>query len=230
MFTRVLLALALSLPAFSAFGADMALKARPSVVPPSSCHWCGFALGVHVGYGWARSGFGGTVLDEFELGNLEPEGVFFGGQAGHLWQWGGFVAGLEAQGSYWGLKKSADLKVGEVAVISNTIELKYTAALHAVLGMEVMNNVLVYLAGGPAFANAEGTLKVGDAVVTAPANHFGYEFGGGIRSKLFSDAFIVGVEAMWSDYGKATYSFQGLDAPGRAQATTVKARFDIKLN
>lgn len=230
MLNRVFLALAFMLPAFAAFGADMAIRKAPAQPVIRGCNWCGFTLGLHVGYGWSRSGFGGVVAEEFELGTLEPSGIMFGGQAGHLWQWGAFVAGLEASGSYWGHKKSAALEVGELAVLTNTIELQYTAAVRAVLGMEIGAPFLVYVTGGPAFAHAEGTLQSGATVLTAPANHFGWELGGGVKTK-FGDSLIFGVEALWADYGKSTYSFGGgLDTPGRLQAGSVRARFDIKLN
>src|SRR4051812_33099455 len=86
-----------------------AYKAPPPQVPYFS--WTGFYIGTHAGVATGRTqtknvtpygGFDAGVPVSYEL---NPAGVFGGGQIGYNWQTGMFVFGAEIDGGYLGLRE-----------------------------------------------------------------------------------------------------------------------------
>ena len=99
----------------SAFAADMApryTKAPPPVVEVWT--WDKFYIGLNGGYSWGRSDTSGTFYNALTGAQLSPtqsgiihlDGWVFGGQVGKNWQFGNWVAGLEADAQWTGEKGS----------------------------------------------------------------------------------------------------------------------------
>src|SRR3954464_4507439 len=95
-----------SATAFSgaALAADMArpvYKAPPAGVLPAAYDWTGFYIGGHVGYGWGQKDLRHT------FGPNAPsttQGFLGGGQVGYNYQIGQYLLGVEADGSWSGIK------------------------------------------------------------------------------------------------------------------------------
>src|SRR5215467_8592976 len=104
--------LGIGLLAFAAAGAGSATAAdigvRPAPPPPVAApafisDWSGFYIGINGGGGWGHETFepsefiqsGGVVVPFTVPPNASPKGGVFGFQAGHNWQWGPVVGGLE---------------------------------------------------------------------------------------------------------------------------------------
>jgi hypothetical protein len=67
--------------------ADLAVKAPPVILSD----WAGFYIGINGGGGWADN----TNASEFGDLKTKPSGGLVGGHAGHNWQYGTVVTGLE---------------------------------------------------------------------------------------------------------------------------------------
>src|SRR5215510_8802791 len=109
-----------SVLAGSAMAADLPVKAP---VPRPVSDWTGFYIGVHGGYGWARTGISDLDLSQanpnvngtefqsetFALHAPRPRGAVFGGHAGYGWQWGQRgVVGLEIDYSAANIKRAQE--------------------------------------------------------------------------------------------------------------------------
>src|SRR5262245_37954985 len=89
-----------ALAATSAFAADIPVKAPPPA-PAPVWSWAGFYIGGHGGYGWKRNDFSEviSITPFFAVAGIDSEGSVFGGHAGHNWQYGPWVVGVEVDGS-----------------------------------------------------------------------------------------------------------------------------------
>lgn len=230
----------------SASAADLKLPTKAAPLPPiGGCSWCGFYVGFDGGGGWSRANFT-DMTQQFDFGSLKPTGLILGGHAGYLWQPGNgpFVVGLELAGAHWGLKKSGVLVPGEVApILTDRIDIQYTAAARAVVGLG-FGSALLYVSGGPAFAHTDGQLATTPAIViltpvpvplaagtrlSAPTNHFGWNANVGLKYKL-SDNWLIGVEGGYADYGRSVYDFgAGITANGRLTAPSLLGRLDYRF-
>src|SRR5262249_26491209 len=108
-------AAAVTLTAFSAFAADLAVQAPVLKAPPPVAAidpWTGFYIGASAGYGWG-SGDSTIVPNAAEvgIGAADPifgplpgrpnyEGFVGGGQIGYNARFGNWLAGIEADASY----------------------------------------------------------------------------------------------------------------------------------
>jgi len=153
---KIVLATAvLALSAFSASAADLAVKARPMAAPAVVYDWTGFYIGGNVGGGMASSHFDDPC---FYCSSATPTKGFFtgGAQIGYNWQFGNGLFGFEAdvngnsdfKESVIGGDDSNAMRVRAKADISGTIRAR--AGL-------VMNNALVYVTGGAAWADIKQT-------------------------------------------------------------------------
>ncbi len=158
-----------------ASAADMPLKAAPPIVAPV-WNWTGFYVGANLGYGWGNGDTDVIPLPTAAIFvNLLPQtlntsskGVLGGGQFGYNWQFGSWVAGLEAD------FQGADMKgtVIESPIIQNngtpfpgagnnitlSQKLDWFGTARARLGTTIVNpNLLLFATGGFAFGHVAGT-------------------------------------------------------------------------
>ena len=104
--------------------ADIPVKAALS--PAATYNWTSLYVGVHAGYGWGtndwHTGPNGSLLG----GSFEGGGAIAGGQAGlnvHLG--GGWVAGLEIDASWSGVRATQDVQqVDQFGLLSTAYESK----------------------------------------------------------------------------------------------------------
>jgi outer membrane immunogenic protein len=104
--TAILLALVLTVFAPIAQAADMVrpvLKAAPAA-PAPAYNWGGFYIGAHAGWGFAHNRFR-DIASGIDSADFFADGGLAGGQIGYNWQFGAFVLGVEAEGSFAHIRK-----------------------------------------------------------------------------------------------------------------------------
>ncbi|THD71711.1 MAG: porin family protein [Bradyrhizobium sp.] len=171
---KFLAALLCSLP-FAASAADLP-RAMPVKAPVAviASDWTGAYIGVHVGYGWGTSNTSVTPgnswigdpdwpnVNAASTNSLKPNGPFGGAQIGYNQQFKNFLLGIEADFSYFGMKKSAnsgtiaclpnpDCAGGTFSVYTET-KGNWVSTIRPRLGW-VNGNTLLYVTGGLAIAD-----------------------------------------------------------------------------
>jgi outer membrane immunogenic protein len=176
-----------------AIAADMALKAPPS---PPACVWCGWYVGVNGGYVNSRNGLStaATPTPDGALGVVagvsqglaalstrsipvgSSNGFIGGGEAGYNWQFGKYLAGIEAD--IQGITRSGGSgTVTATAIVvgvpitstqTGTMSTSYLGTLRGRLGLLVKPTWLAYVTGGLAY----GGVKVSDTLSQTGTNGF----------------------------------------------------------
>jgi opacity protein-like surface antigen len=238
----------------TASAADFPMKA-PLVAPAAVYSWTGFYIGGNIGGGVASTHFDDPC---FYCSSATPTNGFFtgGAQIGYNYQFGSGLVGIEAdvngnsafKNSVIGGDDSFAMRVGIKADLSGTIRAR--AGL-------VVNNALVYVTGGAAWAdikqsgvefsnNTTNTLPVGTPTGDT-ANRSGVVWGGVIGAGVefaLSPNWTVGGEflhTMYADRDADIIDRNGRNACGtttpaancvvRAQLTTdvARIRFNYKF-
>jgi len=189
---------ALALGTSAALAADMPTQA-PVVTkaPPAVAlfNWSGLYWGGQLGYMWGDNDF---VNESTGLAApFDVDGVLAGGHIGVNWQNGPWVYGLEADVNW----SNADGDDGGAGGVVDAVELETEGSVRARLGV-ANNNVLYYVTGGWAWANAEHSDSVGNSF--SDTLH-GWTVGGGV-SVASTPNLIWTLEYRYSDYG----SFDGV--------------------
>jgi outer membrane immunogenic protein len=248
---------ALGLIGTPAFAADMAVKAPPPSPPPAPAYsWAGFYLGGNLGGTWNNDsanivstpvqGFGDGIgpgsfaanaaagaSGSVPLGNA---GTFIGGiQAGYNWQWGAYLAGLEADFQAVGRTDTGGLAttVGPfpfftaAEVINTQIQsssrLDYFGTVRGRLGYLVTPALLAYGTGGLAYGQVKASTSIsqsnndcaafpGDCVASnaftsgsTTQTRTGWTAGGGLEW-MFAQRWSAKVEYLYYDLGSVTFS------------------------
>lgn len=180
-------AVALTLTAVQAHGADIArpVYKAPAVTPVHN--WAGFYVGGHGGYGWdPASGMFNPVTYAYNVGgpglaatvlsgpgniplSVDPSGGFGGIQIGYNWQTGAYIFGWEADVSF-GKINDEDIKgftvvttAGDVLDFTGNVRLKqevdYFGTVRGRFGW-ANNTLLFYATGGLAWGHIETTFQV----------------------------------------------------------------------
>jgi outer membrane immunogenic protein len=218
--------LGMGLLAFAAAGGGSAvaadIAARPVGPPPAPAapafisDWAGFYIGINGGGGWAHESFEpslfflNTPLLTTPPGT-SPKGGIFGFQAGHNWQWGPVVGGLEVDFDGADLTSSTSffpVVPGTLATMDKKID--ELASVRARLGYLIFPNWLLYGTTGVGFghdriATTVSTFPVPllEASQTTDINMFGWVVGAGLEYKFFNNWLIRG-EWLHYDFGRVT--------------------------
>ncbi|MEA2936569.1 MAG: outer rane immunogenic protein [Alphaproteobacteria bacterium] len=228
-----------------ALAADLSVapiyKAPPTAVQTPG--WSGFYVGVNAGGAWGDADIsvapggswltsaapadiaGANLLRTFGPTSHSPTGFTGGATAGYNVQNGSFVAGVEADFNYIGLKTStvrgpfANPVSGTLNTFSETTETNWLATVRGRAGFLVNPNTLVYGTGGVAFAQQ----KLADTVTLSSGLAFngavsdtkvGWTVGGGLEYSLGSN-WTAKFDYLYADLGKvgvtATESGPGAD-------------------
>jgi opacity protein-like surface antigen len=217
----------------SAIAADYAVRPMPAVPQPVAVapayvpDWAGFYVGIHGGGGSAHT----SIENQFNFSPLlgfvglppsfvglapSPSGGVFGFQAGHNWQWGPAVGGLEIDFSGASIHGTASTS-GTVTFVNQTTlgvairDLKVDALSSARgrLGYLIFPNWLLYGTAGISWGHANLTSDLnfpalgGTSSTTALLSEFGWVAGGGLEWKL-ADHWLLRGEYLHYDFGKAT--------------------------
>ena len=225
-----------------ASAADMApryTKAPPPVVEVWT--WDKFYVGLNGGYSWGRSDTSGTFFNNVTGLQVSPtqssvinlDGWVFGLQAGKNWQFGNWVAGIEADGQWTGEKGDRGFicVTGPVGGPCNIItggpgagvaptttfnqHIEWFVTLRPRVGVLVSPSALLYVTGGLAVAGiqTDGVLSgfaAGPPVpVSAGWSHestrFGWVIGAGLEARLGGN-WTGKIEGLYMDYGTVSGS------------------------
>jgi len=147
----------------------------PILAPAFS--WTGFYVGGNVGGGWGTSSDTNPAFGKPTTGNFAVSGVLAGGQIGYNWQYQSFVAGLESDVDWSGVKGSTSNGICGLTVC--TTSNPWIGTTRARLGFAV-DHWLFYGTGGAAYGN----ISFNDLPLTSvngTAAKIGWTAGGGIE-------------------------------------------------
>jgi outer membrane immunogenic protein len=146
----------------AANAADLAVKAPVYKAPPVILSdWSGFYIGINGGGGWAdnKDNFGNT---------LKASGGLFGGQLGYNWQFGSFVAGVEADIDGADISKTT---------LGTTVKTNELGSVRARAGYVFLPNLLAYGTGGFAYGRTN--------VFSTDVGQDGWAAGAGLEYKVW---------------------------------------------
>jgi outer membrane immunogenic protein len=159
--------------------ADLPLKARPEPAPSIYApNWSGFYIGGHVGYG--QSKFTGADSAGTPQWSTKPKGFLLGFHAGHNWQVGQWVYGLE--GDLSTMSWNALTMEHGAASSQLTGHLGGLASIRGRLGW-AFDRTLIYATGGVAWAQWNGIGASTPISFGSPKITTGAVAGGGIEWK-----------------------------------------------
>jgi outer membrane immunogenic protein len=239
MKTVIAAAAALITTSTFASAADMAVKARPPVVPIEVWNWTGFYIGAHVGAGWGETestltgasapGLG-AVAFTLPFSQTSYSGFLGGGQVGANWQTGWAVLGV--QGDFAG----ADIKGTSpcFVVLGCTSKTDWLATVSGRVGAVVLDRGLVYAKGGVAWMNTTHSVSVPNFgggigftgnLTSKEVTHFGWLLGFGTEWMITRN-WTAFVEYNYIEFEKTNQAFL-LNIAG-APAVTINS--DLKNN
>jgi outer membrane immunogenic protein len=211
--------------AFAAAGAGSAvaadIAARPGPPPPAAApafisDWAGFYIGINGGGGWGHETFNLSEFDsrtQFTVPpNASPKGGVFGFQAGHNWQWGPVVGGLEVDFDGADLTSSTTFIPIPPPIATATLDKKIDelASVRARLGYLIFPNWLLYGTTGIGWGHDRFTTAAASlsgpflaATQTSDLNMFGWVVGVGLEYK-FANNWLIRGEWLHYDFGRVT--------------------------
>lgn len=201
----------LSLGAISAASAaDMAVKARPVVLPDPVFDWSGFYIGIQGGWkdadhriarldaaGAVRI-FNGVPLDDTN----SASGGFIGGHAGYNIQSGMWVFGIEGDAEWTDAKYGPSTIRAAPGVDYNYGSIDWQATLRGRVGIAVAQRTLLYATGGLAYASINSRVDVGglgNQFIAYRREVPGWVVGAGIEH-AFTQNFTARVEGRYTEY------------------------------
>lgn len=240
---RTLLAsTALAFLAAPAFAADLPSR-QPAPAPqtftaPPVFTWTGFYAGVNVG--WTQNeldvrnrGFTGAAAGgSYNPFSAKSNGFIGGFQVGYNQQFDMFVAGVEADLSYLGNRRSTGSTnvaglPANVTGVQGSSRLDWLGTVRARAGVAV-DQVFFYGTGGLAFGNPDHRLTLtapGGAVThrgTSSDTRFGWTLGAGAEFAVM-DNLTFKAEYLYYDLGRSTVTASGI---GANAGTSNSARFE----
>jgi len=222
-FSLVITALAYGFAGY-AVAADLPVAKAPYAAPLTPASWAGYYLGADAGL-TLDSPFKFDITGA-DIAKVNPRGGTFGGHAGHNWQTGVFVYGLELNAFWNGSSKTLALDEG----VNLNTKVDYFGSARAKLGLTLFNDaVLLYGTGGIGFAHTAATVTETllpnpgpvaaiTAAVIAPTTlsssafevHYGPVVGLGAEWRIFgSQNWLLRVDYQHYMLSKTSYAFGG---------------------
>jgi outer membrane immunogenic protein len=238
---RILLATTafVALAAGSASAADMAVKARPLPPPPPPCaQFGGFYIGGNVGWGYYNYNYHDkgnlvqTIDDDLPVNARLSDDRWNGGvQGGYNWQSRCTLFGIEADYSWTRLGRSETFSDGDGGTEDSIVlesRLKSFGTVRARTGI-IVDNVLVYVTGGLAYARFNRSLTVNEdgppavsATFSADRSRWGWTAGVGTEWAMW-DNWSLKSEFLYMRFVRDEQTFTGttvnginFGVPGRA--------------
>jgi outer membrane immunogenic protein len=258
LFVGAALLVAISSPAMAA---DMAKPAPAPVytkAPRTPVYsWTGGYIGLNAGYAWGDSEVSTTTIFDPLAGyfaassvpaiatagaqTIKLNGFTGGGQVGYNWQASSLtVVGLEADFEYFGLKGSATS--GAVYpccapfsfTINQNVKTNWLATFRARLGFLVTPSALVYVTGGGALTNLQGTFAFSDTFGAAESGSFtttklGWTAGGGVEWALWS-GWSAKAEYLFVSIPNVSTTSSNLTFAGAVQTNTFTHSADLQAH
>jgi outer membrane immunogenic protein len=171
----------------TAYAADLPARPRPYLKAPvyvPQFTWTGFYVGGNLGWGWSTGD--GTVSFGGPSGNTSGYGDgFLGGiQAGYNWQFGSFVAGLEADFQGSAAKGQAGGNAGGTSFIGD-VKTPWFGTIRARAGY-AFDRTMLYVTGGGLYGktNYNGTVST-TGPFSSSSTSWAWTAGGGVEISLW---------------------------------------------
>jgi opacity protein-like surface antigen len=207
---------------------------RGSVKDAPCCDsWAGFYVGIHGGYGWKNDDFAEVIQTNplLTIGGIDSKGWVFGGQAGHNWQRGSVVGGLEIDFSRSNIRGDSTPVVrnfagGLTITDIESDDVRYLGSARARLGFApggaCCSNFLLYGTAGLAWERVDRidservvTPAVTQTAVTRdPRDWFGWVAGVGAEAKLAGGGWVGRIEYLHYDFGTVEAATTVVTTPG----------------
>lgn len=215
--------------ASTAHAADPIIYQQPlmSPEPIAQFNWTGFYAGVNAGYGGGkfRHPFSASILDEIDedgpvydtfsgSANITAGGFVLGGQVGYNHQFNNWVAGVEADIQWSGIKGEVELNIEDFSVDAGT-QVDWFGTLRGRIGHTVTDRFLVYATGGLAYGRVESYANLDGEGVSSSETNWGWTIGAGTEY-AFTDRLSWKTEYLYTDLGRSNLidfavSEQGVD-------------------
>ncbi|ODA95087.1 hypothetical protein BFX40_20915 [Mesorhizobium sp. SEMIA 3007] len=192
-------------------------------------NWTGFYVGGALGAGTAVHDLGvdlggGGALD---LNGIGSEGVLGEASIGYDYDFGSWVAGVQLDGSYSGIRSKLDIPGGSIKLDND-----YGFDALARVGAKVNESTLAYVIGGYSYQHFDlhASDPVGDIIDWSKS---GFTVGGGLETAV-SNNVTVGLEYRYSQFAKKDFSSE-FGAPDgtltdKASFQTVRIGAKYKFN
>jgi outer membrane immunogenic protein len=224
-----------------AAAADLPARVAPipvkAPIVAAAYDWTGFYIGIHGGGAWLdhnqRTSLNNGSCNTVGAGttancSLTAFGGIVGGFAGYNLQSGRVVYGIEADGSWTGLKKS--VSTPDSAGLGNglttlTGRVDWLATVRGRIGI-TMSPTLLYVTGGVAFGGVKSSWTDNDPppntnAIAVDKVKVGWVAGGGIEH-AFAGNWRVRVEGLYHDLGKVSVGPVQFPQFGNAYSTTFR--------
>jgi opacity protein-like surface antigen len=202
-----------------ASAADLAVKAPPpSVAAAPVSDWSGFYVGINGGGGWANTDFqpGIDLLPPDFPGYFQPPGQrssggLIGGQFGYNWQFGRFVAGLEADYDAADIKSTANLGSG----ITQELKINQLGSVRGRFGWTVWPDLLAYGTAGFALGKMQSSFDQPSSTLSTAgySTESGWAAGAGLEYKLLENI-LLRAEYLHYDFGRVSDNNNGAGTIG----------------
>ncbi len=192
---RLALGLLLTSITGAAYAADLPAAApytkAPAIVSPLT-NWSGFYVGAMGGYGSENTS------DQFAI-----KGGFAGGTVGYNWQFGQFVAGIEADGAWADINNSVTQVFPGVGTLTASAKLDALATIRGRFGVAV-DQVLLYGTAGLALADAKVGATAPGVALSDSQTLTGWTAGAGVEW-MFLPHWSVKGEYLYRSFGGQTF-------------------------
>jgi outer membrane immunogenic protein len=163
----------------------------PAIVSPVT-NWTGFYIGAMGGYGSENTS------DQFAI-----KGGFAGGTVGYNWQFGQFVAGIEADGAWADISNSVTQIDPILGAVTATAKVDALATVRGRFGVAV-DQVLLYGTGGLALADTKISASALGLTVSDSKTMTGWTAGAGVEW-MFLPHWSVKGEYLYRSFGGQTF-------------------------
>lgn len=201
---RLALGILLTSISGAAFAADLPTRNTPYTKTPAmvspATNWSGFYIGAMGGYGSENSG------DQFAI-----KGGFAGGTVGYNWQFGQFVAGIEADGAWADINNSVTQVFPGLGTLTASAKVDALATVRGRFGV-AFDQVLLYGTAGLALADAKLGASALGVNLSDSQTLTGWTAGAGIEW-MFMPRWSVKAEYLYRSFGGQTF-FASQLAPG----------------
>jgi|tagenome__1003787_1003787.scaffolds.fasta_scaffold20963899_3 opacity protein-like surface antigen len=207
---------ALIISAGAGCAADLPLIARKAPVLRASYDWTGFYAGAHVGAGFSYRNWTLVEGSTTEAGDA----VMLGGQLGYNMQFGRWVTGIEADGSWGNLKDESLCPDGPNTCWTKQ---KWLSTATARLGY-AFDPALFYFKGGVAFTKTDffKTAQIPSALdERGDGSRSGWVFGAGMDYALANN-WILRLEYDYLDFGARSVAMSNIQTGAFAETVNVR--------
>jgi outer membrane immunogenic protein len=255
MYRFILASIAAVSMGFSAYAADLPVRAPTYAPPPPPPSWTGFYVGANGGWGWSSFDTAfvpdptGAFIAVGDLAgptsfNTRANGGVFGGQIGYNWQTGNWVLGVEGDfdaASISGTQNTVGNSPNTPGLpvtngISSTQKIDWLASIRARFGV-LWGPGLLYLTGGGAWEEVKRDQAVnvfGDTAFSDfSSTRSGFVIGAGYEWEVAQHWTVRGEYLFYDFAGSTTGSLTlpdcNLNAPGACNVALTTGKNNISV-